>query len=151
MTENHEFAQKRRDAYEKCMDEIDKREQSGLESFDKAVLTLSSAGLGISVTLLTDVIPLDRAVHVFTLYFSWVMFVAAMLCTLISFQVSVCALDAHKVLVNKYYLGGEDSALSAKNKFDEATHWFNRMSAITFVFALFSTLYFVIFNLEMNR
>jgi len=137
--------------YAGYMAEIYKRELSGIEHFDKSVLTLSSAGLGLSVTFLKDVIQLDRAVFLLGLYFSWMMFVAAIVCTLLSFLVSSKALEHQKGIAERAYRQGDDGAFTEPNRFDTLTRGLNYTSAGTFVGALLLTTAFVIVNMEMNR
>lgn len=137
--------------YGSYLAEIEKRELSASEQFDKSVLTISSAGLGLSLTLLKDVIQLDRAMYLPTLYASWVCFVGAILCTLLSFLASGRALDHQKGVAFRAYRLGEGAAFTERNPFDTLTRHLNRASATCFVFALVLTTAFVIINLERNR
>lgn len=137
--------------YGSYLAEVEKRELSASEQFDKSVLTISSAGLGLSLTLLKDVIQLDRAMYLPTLYASWVCFVGAILCTLLSFLASGRALDHQKGVAFRAYRLGEAAAFTERNPFDTLTRHLNRASATCFVSALVLTTAFVIINLERNR
>lgn len=137
--------------YANYMAEIQKRELSGIEHFDKSVLTLSSAGLGLSVTLLKDVVPLDKAVYLSAMYISWTLFVVAILSTLLSFMVSVKAHDRQKGVASRAYLQGDEAAFNEPNSFDTLTRALNYTSAGAFVLALILTTVFVIINMERNR
>ncbi|MBI3532207.1 MAG: hypothetical protein HY068_07020 [Burkholderiales bacterium] len=134
--------------YADYMAEIHKRELSGIEHFDKAILTLSSAGLGVSVALLKDVIPLDHATFLPILYASWGMFIVSIVSTLASFLVSGKALDHQKQLAERAYRQGDEAAFSEPNRLDRWTRKLNYTSAISFVVALLLTPAFVIINLE---
>lgn len=140
----------RQELYIDYLQEINKRELSGSENYDKAVLTLSSAGLGLSVALLKDVVQLDKALYLGVLYCSWLMFVLAITSTTISFIVSAKALSYQKILAERFYLKEEDEAFSAPNCYDTWTHRLNWVSGGAFVAALFLTPTFVILNLESN-
>ena len=137
--------------YTDYLQEINKRELSGSENFDKAVLTLSSAGLGVSVTLLKDVIQLDQAVFLPVLYGSWSLFAVAIASTLISFMLSAKALDYQKALASRFYRQGDEAAFIESNRFDKCTRVLNIVSAAAFVVALVLTPAFVGLNLEKNR
>jgi hypothetical protein len=57
-TDNNEKAQ---ELYERYRDELLKRQLSNSENFDKAILTLSSAGLALYLTAIEHVVPLVAA------------------------------------------------------------------------------------------
>lgn len=140
----------RQELYVDYLQEINKRELSGSENYDKAVLTLSSAGLGLSVALLKDVVQLDKALYLGVLYCSWLMFVLAIASTTLSFIVSAKALSYQKILAERFYLKEEEEAFSAPNRYDIWTYRLNWLSGGAFVLALFLTPTFVILNLESS-
>src|ERR1035438_897217 len=76
--------------------------QSASDEFDKNILTYSSAGLGISLVFLKDIVPLANAVGLYLLYASWVAFGLAILVTVSSFRLSVMGLNDHVKNLNKY-------------------------------------------------
>jgi hypothetical protein len=59
------------------------------KSHDQAILTLSSAAIGLSLTLKPKVLHPPSAC---ALYGSWILFVVAIICTLFSFRANVAAL-----------------------------------------------------------
>ena len=54
---------------------ISEGEGANVEPYDKAILTLSSAALALSLTFTKDVVPLLTASGIWLLYSSWVLFV----------------------------------------------------------------------------
>lgn len=133
--------------------ETHKRELSGSENFDKSILTLSSAGLGLSLTFLKDFAPVGHAVLTWgpwLLYASWVAFTFATLSTMSSFLVSGKALHYHKDIAYRFYIEGEDSVFDAPNPWNAWTVRLNYASAGTFFTALILTTAFVIITLQGN-
>lgn len=130
--------------------EANKRESSGTDNFDKNILTLSSAGLGLSVSFLKDFVGAN-VVFPWFLYASWVTFGIATLNTMASFMVSGKALEYQKDLAYRAYMLGNDAAFETPNGWNKATNYLNWASASSFFLALILTIAFVIINLEENR
>lgn len=128
--------------------EINKREISSSENFDKSVLTFSSAGLALSVGFLKDFVPIQSATAPWTLYCSWALFTVATCATIISFLVSSKALDAQKGRAHAYYLEGDDDALKRGNMWDSGTKILNYTSGGAFLFAMILSVVFISINLE---
>jgi hypothetical protein len=128
--------------------EINKREVSSSENFDKAVLTFSSAGLALSVGVLKDFVPIQGAAAPWTLYWSWALFTAATCATIISFLVSGRALEAQKRRAYAYYMQGDDDALKRGNTWDRGTKFLNYTSGGSFLLAMVLSVVFISINLE---
>lgn len=137
--------------YADFMAEAHKRELSGSENFDKSILTLSSAGLGLSVGYLKDYAPIDPAAIPWLLYVSWFAFVLSTVSTLLSFMSSSKALDVQKGIAEKFYMQGDLAAFGWPNKWNTLTLWMNRASAVSFVAALVCTAVFFIVITEEKR
>ena len=71
--------------YIKQDEELSKRDLSNVENLDKAILSLSSAGLGLSLVFIRNVVKLAEALHVWLLHLSWLMFVLAIISMLLSY------------------------------------------------------------------
>lgn len=140
-----------RKLYSEFLAETNKRELSGSENFDKSVLTLSSAGLGLSVSFLKDFAPMNGASPPWMLYTSWAMFTVATLSTMASFLVSGQAMDRQKKVAYRAYMQGDDTAFSERNSWGAWIPRLNFMSAAMFFLALIFTVAFIISNLEGNR
>jgi hypothetical protein len=72
--------------------EILERLSSNSEAYDKAILTLASALLALSVTFIKDLLPSSPINHVWLLYGSWIVLTAAIIGTVLSFRISDAAL-----------------------------------------------------------
>jgi hypothetical protein len=137
-----------RKVYADHVAEINKREVSSSENFDKAVLTFSSAGLALSVGFLKDFVPIQSAAAPWTLYWSWALFTAATCATIISFLVSSQALEAQKGRAYAYYMQADDDALLRGNLWDRGTRVLNYTSAASFLLAMILSVVFISINLE---
>lgn len=127
--------------------EAHKREMASTDNFDKSVLTLSSAGLGLSISFLKD-FGGQSVLWPWVLYGSWILFVAATLSTMLSFMSSVKALELAKHNAKHAYLEGDWAAFDAPNKWNKRTIGLNYSSALTFFFAFVFTIIFVIVNVQ---
>ena len=85
---DEERAEERREQLYKAWEELNTRALLKSQMFDKAILSLSSAGLGFSLAFIKNVVPLDQALYVWLLYVSWCLFVAATVTTLSSLLTS---------------------------------------------------------------
>jgi hypothetical protein len=65
----------RKRIYEALREHILKSQLSNSENFDKAILSLSSAFLGASLTFTNSIIPLKGAWYLWQLYLSWASFI----------------------------------------------------------------------------
>lgn len=150
MTASPEVNNEVRKVYADHLAEINKREVSSSENFDKAVLTFSSAGLALSVGFLKDFVPIQSATAPWTLYWSWALFTAATCATITSFLMSSRALEAEKGRAYAYYMEGDDDALNRGNAWDHITTFLNYTSGGTFLLAMVLSVVFISINLEMG-
>ena len=148
VTASPEVSDEIRKIYADHVAEINKREVSGSENFDKAVLTFSSAGLALSVGYLKDFVPIQAAAASWTLYWSWALFTIASCATVISFLVSGHALEAQKGRAYAYYMQGDDGALERGNALDRVTRVLNYTSGGAFLLAMVLSVVFISTNLE---
>ena len=144
--------------YLKERDELLKRQLSNSQLFDKAILTLSSAGLGFSLAFIRKGVSLDKATQVYLLYVSWGLFVLAIASTLISFFTSQRAINKQLKLNESYYLGNEGKPSNSENKPDNSKNRWNQItkalscvSLIFYILAIFLTTIFAILNPNTNH
>lgn len=148
MTAPPEVSDEIRKVYADHVAEINKREVSSSENFDKAVLTFSSAGLALSVGFLKDFVPIQSAAAPWTLYWSWALFTAATCATIVSFLVSSQALEAQKSRAYAYYIEADDDALKRGNVWDRGTRVLNYASGGAFLVGMVLSVVFISINLE---
>ena len=69
--DSYDESERNYEQYLKERDELLKRQLSNSQILDKAILALSSAGLGLSLTFIGKGVSLAEAAQVYLLYFSW--------------------------------------------------------------------------------
>lgn len=128
--------------------EVDKRELSNTDNYDKNILTLSSAGLAISLTVFKDIAPHNQTAHIWLLYSAWVLFGCAILSTIFSFLISNAALRAQLEIAHKYYIEEDESVFGKVSLESKALDWVNRFSGGFFVLAIISVITFGVINFD---
>lgn len=128
-----------------------KRQLSNSENADRAILSVSTAALGFSLAFLKDIVPILTATHTWLLYSSWLLFVMAIVATLLSFFTSQKAIDAQLEFADRYYIQQDESAKDALTIFFRATDYLNNAASIIFVTGLFASCVFVGINLEKEQ
>lgn len=143
MTEDKERVR----VYEKIREELTNIQTSNAENFDKSILTLSSAGLGISLVFLDKFINISEAQYKDLLYFSWVLFVSAIITTLVSFILGQKGIKVHLKYAEKYYLEEDEGYLLKKNKFQIFVDVYAYFTIIFFISAIIFLMIFVFINI----
>ncbi|VVD91607.1 hypothetical protein PHO31112_01650 [Pandoraea horticolens] len=138
--------------YERHRDDLSKRQLSNAENLDKTILTYSGAGLALSLGFLKDFVPVTGAKIPWALYGSWGGFTLAMVLVVVSYMLSLHVIDRQLDRARRYYLEGDDDALTESGWQDFCARHLNTwMSAAAFVVALSLTTIFVSANLsEVN-
>ncbi len=127
-----------------------KRQLSNSENYDKAVLSLSTIFLGLSLTFLKDFVSIQQVVCPCLLYYSWITFGIAILSTIVSFWVSQYAINVQLKKAEDYYLNDVKDALN-KSWSAKITDWVNIISGVLFVLGVSLTIAFVIVNFERSK
>lgn len=133
--------------YVKYMEAVEKSKLSNSAAFDKAVLTLSSSGLGLSLTFFKLIIPAENAACLILLKSAWIAFLCAIVATMLSFRIAQWGYNTAIKYAEKFYLEGLDEYENKRNtpaQFSELLNW---ISALSFALALFLLVYFVMVNL----
>ena len=138
----------RKKLYETHRDELWKRELSNAESFDKAILAYSSAGLAFSLGFLKDFVAISKATIAWALYFSWSLFTLAIITTIGSYILSQFGIKKELKRAEAYYLDNQEEAYNHRSKFAFWTEVTNLASGILFIAAIVLTTLFVSFNLS---
>ncbi len=130
--------------------EIEKRQVSSSENFDKSILTYSSWALGISIAFLKDFIPITVANFPYLLYLTWIFFTFSIASTTISFLLSYKGLELSLSYACKYFLDEDDSYFNKDNAYNKIVRNSNWASGVSFILGLLFTLIFVMSNLEKS-
>ena len=129
-------------------EELLKREVSNVENFDKGILTLSSAGLGVSLVFIKTVVPLSKAACLCLLYFSWGLFILAIASTLSSYLFGVHAIKKQIELNALILLEGNENARNQRPLSAKITDRLSYVSATAYCLAISFTTLFIILHLK---
>ncbi len=138
----------RQKLHDTLRDDLFKRQLSNSENLDRAILMLSSAGLGLSLIFVDNLASVDKADCMCLLYFSWALFGSAILSTLVSFFISQQGIKKQLEMNRQYYLGRKEEVINQKNEWAIATERLNYVSALTYIFAAFFLVLFIALNLD---
>lgn len=127
--------------------ELLKRQLSNSENFDRSILTLSSAALGLSVAFIKSIVDVPEACHLWLLIASWCCFAFAIISTLLSYHVSQWGIGRDLALSERYYLKQDDEARNEKNHFATWNDWLGYASAVLFVVGIVALILFASVNL----
>ncbi|WP_081084631.1 hypothetical protein [Burkholderia cepacia] len=142
-------ADERKRLYERYRDDLSKREISNAENHDKSILTYSAAGLGLSISLLKDFIPITKAEYSWTLYWSWIFFCLAVISVILSYPLSQRVIRLQDKRAKRYYLESIETAYDERIKLENFSNFLNQwVSPPLFIFAIILTIFFVSINLK---
>ena len=134
--------------YVKEEEDLSKRDLSNVENLDKAILSLSSAGLGLSLVFIKNVVELSKANHVWVLNGSWLMFVLAIRSTLLSYLFGQRALNKLREFIERYYFDGDEDAGQKTSLASRITRVLSHVSVFAYIAAVSGTALFIGLNLE---
>lgn len=129
-------------------EELLKRQLSNSENYDKAILTLSSSGLAISISFINFIKDISRADFIFLMSLSWAFFTLAIILSLIAYYVGNKAIDKQLDIAEDYYLNGNNEAITQKNRFTTYNEWLNVSCGVLFILGIFCVAIFVVINVH---
>lgn len=132
--------------FEDARDHLNEASLKNTEQLDKAILSLSSAGLALSLSFAKFIQPIDDAQCINLLKVSWLCFSLAIVSTIIAFVLSNSAIAIEREHIFKYYIDEDDEYATKKNYWGIATYWINRISALSFISAILSMVTYVWLN-----
>ena len=140
---------KREAIYTETRKDLLTRQLSNSEKFDGAILTLSTAALGVSLTFVKDIAPITQEIQdICLLKNSWWLFGFAILSTVVSFLVSQLGINTQLKYAEEYYLNQKEEYLNKVNNSAKITEILNYLAAFFFIAALIFTIMFVSGNLR---
>ena len=143
--------EERRNLYNQSRNELLRRQLSNSQILDKSILSLSTAGLGFSVAFIKNVVSLTPATSLRLLHLSWLMFILAIICTLISFLTSQESIKKELKRIYKYYLRKKEEVLNQRNLPAQITSWLSWASVIFYIAAISFTAGFIALNLNTTK
>jgi len=138
----------KKEIYAETRKDLLTRQLSNSERLDGAILTLSTAALGLSLAFIKNVVSFEKAELTGWLIASWWLFGCAIVLTLLSFIASQLGIKTQLTYAEEYYLKNNDEYLTKRNIPARATDYLNYTSAFLFVSALVATIIFVSENLR---
>ena len=142
-----EAEKRRHELYDAYRKDVVASISSSSDDFDKSVLTYASAGLGLSIAFVKDIVPLKSAILPQLLYASWIAFCVAIVFTTVSFLVSMKAHMRSLEHAGKYYLDDLPEYLDKPNPFDAFNTVLVRVAGAAFILAVVLTVIFATINL----
>jgi hypothetical protein len=139
---------RREQLHESKRTELIAQQSSNSEAYDKAVLTLSSAFLGISLAFIKDFAGDTPLGCTWLLVVSWGAFGFAIIAAVASFQVGNKAIEIQLERAERYYIQRDETAHS-KTRFAQWVDYVNWASGSLFVLGVFLTIVFVSINLHL--
>jgi hypothetical protein len=125
---------------------------SGTDSFDKSMLTLSSGALGVSLAFIKDIVPLGHAIWISLLLISWVAFGLCIVTTVVSFLFSTAALKRHRDLLDEMYKTKNRELEKNQTSGWSIAVWIcTRLALTLFLLGLVLTVVFVIKNVSSSH
>lgn len=124
-------------------------EQKSADQHDKAILTLSMAALGVSITFLDKIAATPVPETLIILFIAWGFLVASIVAIVASFQFSQWACRYQQALYDKERETGEEQ--KQKNRYSTWTSWLNVAAYIFFVGGVCSLLLFSGLNLWISK
>jgi len=98
------------------------RQFSNSEAYDKAILTLSSGFLALSLSFIKEILPAGSITWTGLLYASWALLALAIICTVFSFRLSNAAIEGQLAQAHRYYKEKDESAFT-KSKLSRSVDW----------------------------
>ena len=133
--------------FDKFRDDLLKRELSNSEGYDKAILALSSASLGFSLTAIKFIVPIDSAIHIWLLILGWALLVLSVIFSLAAYLISNKAIHIQLNNARDYYKKGIEDAFIRKNIYISINTWLNRFTGLLLAIAISITVIFISINL----
>jgi hypothetical protein len=127
------------------------RQLSNSVQYDRAILSLSTGALGISLAFIKNIVPVSTVTHLGLLKGSWCLFGSAIILTVISFLVSQHAIKVQLLYAQAYYSDQKEEYRNKPNRYAGVTDYINYISGLCFVLAIIFTIVFVSINLGEDR
>lgn len=138
--------------YDRLRDDLLKRDLSNTENYDRSILTLSSAGLGLSISAIHLGGPnIKAASYIWLIWGGWTLFFFSIVTSLSAYLVGSKAIAVQLANAYDYYKKGQEDAFTRSNAFIRFNKALNISTGVLFVFALGATILFVSLNLSTEQ
>ena len=144
---NHSDRVERERLHAEAKKVLEESRLSNSQLYDRAILTLSTSALWLSIAFIRFIVPIADAQCKVLLTISWYFFGLAIIVTILSFWASQQAIKVQLDHNYKYYMEKKDEFLTKTNPFAVATDIMNYLSGALFMAAVFFTILFVTLNI----
>lgn len=134
--------------YDKTRDELLKQQISNSETYDKSLLTLSSAFLGLSLAFVKDIVPLAEVQHLWILFLSWAGLTLVIVGTIWSFIYGQRVIKRLLDGARRYYKEKDQTAFEESRTYSEKLDRVNEFSGFVFIVAVLLSVAFVFVNIQ---
>ena len=140
----------RQKLHDELRDDLFKRQLSNSQFLAKAVLSLSGAGLAFTFVFIKDIVPLKPETDLSLMFISWISFILAIVCTLVSFLISQMAIKKQLKLNYEYYILEKEEAKDKKNRLSPIIPLLSWVSVIVYILAVTSIATFITLNIRQT-
>jgi len=138
-----------RKLYSEYRNELLKRQLYNNESYDKAILTLSSSGLALSLAIY-NLSPIEHSSSA-QLVWAWAFYLFAIFASITAYLISNKAIDKQIEIAERYYINQELDAYDEKNWLSSTNNFLNTASGISLLAAIAFTLIFFHQTVKLNE
>lgn len=137
--------------FESLRDHLNEIDIKTSEQFDRAILTLSSTGLALSVGLTNFIVPFESATSRWLMFGSWVLLLLAIISTVVSFLTAKSAVWDTREYAQKYYIEDLEEFGTKISPWSRVTYWLNLNSAVLFIMGALSITLFIAVNVPAKE
>ena len=132
--------------FDQFRDDLMKRDLSNTESYDRAILTVSTTFLGASIAFIKFVVPFDQALYLPLLVSCWALLFLALTCSIWAYRVGNQAIAIKLIQARQYYIEGDESAFDNQNRYAIFNNQLNSAAGGGLVLAMLLLIFFVSIN-----
>ncbi|MCI5128876.1 MAG: hypothetical protein D3907_10350 [Candidatus Electrothrix sp. AUS3] len=151
ITRSEDEQKKADEMFNDLRDELLKRDLSNTENYDKTILTLSSAALGLSLTAIKLIVSFNGAEHIWLIKFGWIFLLLTIVATLLAYLIGNKAIAIQLDNARDYYLKGVEDAFNRKHILITVNTILNRATGLMFIAAISAIVAFVIINIDQGN
>jgi sterol desaturase/sphingolipid hydroxylase (fatty acid hydroxylase superfamily) len=143
--ETNDAAERQR-LYERTRDDLAATGRSVSQSYDRAMLTLSSAFLGGSLAFVGQIVDLPNASAKWLLYLAWLLFALTIIFTLASFIYGLHTLQPLRDAAERYYMQRDQEAWKVSERVQRIVLRYVVACGVSFLLGIIFLGAFVVIN-----
>ena len=126
--------------------DISNREILNSVNRDRTLITVSIAGLSLSIAFVSNIPDAANIVYPGLIYATWILFALCIISVLFSYISALIALERYRKINKEYYIDDDDNARNKKYLSLYMTKFLNYVSVIIFMLAVILGVIFIIKN-----